>query len=77
MKILSLLIYLGGGSSSTLPRHTETNKLRGSIKKQEGNSIPPIPPPPRQFTPCILCSFVDGNDNGKLKEKCETIENSN
>ena len=52
MKIISLLIYLEGGSSSTLPGHTETKKLRGPIKELGGgDSTPPTPPTIRTLSP--------------------------
>ena len=47
MKIISLLVSLGGGGVKlNPPRHTETNKLRGSIKELGEFNSPSTPPPP-------------------------------
>ena len=38
MKIISLLIYLGGGQAQPPSGHTKTNKLRVSIKELGGST---------------------------------------
>ena len=44
MKVISLLIYLGGGGIQlNPPGHIETNKLRGSIKELGGSTSLTLP----------------------------------
>ena len=68
MKIISLLIYLGGGQVQPPPGHTETKKLRGLIKELGGGSTPLTSPTIhtlilslgcsmiRQFYSCMICN---------------------
>ena len=58
MKIISLLVSLGGGGVKlNPPRHTETNKLRGSIKELGEFNSPSTPPPPPAIRTLAVISF--------------------